>query len=80
MRIESPHRHLDLRRTMTDARQWLVEAEDNPFTTDADRVAELDALTARNTAGSRWWWQFPDGSIVERLDADTWRTAEAATP
>ena len=40
---------LDLRRTMTDARQWLVEVED-----DADRVAELDALTARNTDGTRW--------------------------
>ena len=59
---------------MTDARQWLVEAEDNPLMTDADRVADLDALTARNTDGARWWWQFPDGSIVERLDAGTWRT------
>ena len=77
MREQSPHRRLDLRRTMTDARQWLVEAEDNPFMTDADRVADLDALTARNTDGNRWWWQFPDGSVVERLDADTWRTAEA---
>ena len=66
---------LDLRRTMTDARQWLVEAEDNPFITDADRVDALDALTARNTADNRWWWQFPDGSVVERLDADTWQTA-----
>lgn len=72
----SPRRPLDLRRTMTDAREWwLVEVEDNPFTTDADRVKALDALTARNTAGSRWWWQFPDGSVVERLDADNWRTA-----
>ncbi len=69
---------MDLRRSMTDARQWLVEAEDNPLMTDAARVAALDALTARTTAGSRWWWQFPDDSIVERLDADTWRTAEAA--
>ena len=59
---------------MTDARQRLVEAEDNPFMTDAGRVAELDARTARKTAADRWWWQFPDGSIVERLDADTWRT------
>ena len=42
-------RHLDLCRTMTDARQWLVEVED-----DADRVAGLDALTARNTDGTRW--------------------------
>lgn len=75
------HRPLDLRRTMTDAREWwLVEVEDNPFMTDADRVDALDALTVRNTAGNRWWWQFPDSSIVERLDADDWRTAEAATP
>ena len=73
----SDHGHLNLRRTMTDARQWLVEAEDNPFMTDADRVAELDAQTTRNTDGDRWWWQFPDGSVVERLDADTWRTAKA---
>ena len=64
---QSPRQRLDLRWTMTDARQWLVEVEDNPFMTDADRVA---ALTARNTAGNRWWWQFPDGSIVERLDTE----------
>ena len=74
---QSPRRHMDLRRTMTDARQWLVEAEDNPLVTDADRVDALDALTVRNTAADRWWWQFPDGSVVERLDADTWRTAGA---
>ena len=67
-------RRLDLRRpTMTAARQWLVETEDNPFTTDADRVAALDAQTSRNTDGPRWWWQFPDGSVVERLDTDTWQ-------
>ena len=75
-----PDRRADLRRSITDARQWLVEAEDNPLMTDADRVAALDALTARNTAGIRCGWQFPDGSIVERLDADTWRTAAAASP
>ena len=75
---QSPRRPLDLRRTMTDARQWLVEAEDNPFMTDADRVAELDARTARKTAADRWWWRFPDGSVVERLDADTWQTAAEA--
>ena len=77
---QSPRRRLDLRRSMTDARQWLVETENNPFMTDAGRGAELDAMTLRNTDDSRWWWQFPDGSIVERLDADTWRMAEAATP
>ena len=71
----SPRRHFDLRRSMTDARQWLVEAEDNPFMTGADRVAELDALTARTTDGSRWWWQFQ----TARLSADTWRTVESAT-
>ena len=52
---QSPRRHMDLRRTMTDARQWLVEAEDNPLVTDADRVDALDALTVRNTAADRWW-------------------------
>ena len=53
---QSPRRRLDLRRTMTErppVAQWLVEAEDNPFMTDADRVAELYALTARNTDGTR---------------------------
>ena len=39
---------------------------------DADHVAELDALTPYNTDDSRWRWLFPDGSVVERLDADTW--------
>ena len=48
---QSPRRPLDLRRTMTDA----------------GRVAELDDRTARKTAADRWWWQFPDGSVVERL-------------
>ena len=72
---QSPRwRPLDLRRTMTDARRWLVEAEDNPLVTDAERVAELDARTARKTVADRCWWQFLDGSIVERFDADTWRT------
>ena len=74
-----PRPRMDLRRSMTDARQWLVEAEDNPLMTDTARVADLDAQTARRTDGRRWWWRFPDGSIIERLGADTWRTAEADT-
>ena len=65
---QSPRRPLDLRRTMTDARQRLVEAEDNPFMTDAGRVAELDARTARKTAADRRWWQFPDGARVRFAD------------
>ncbi|MCY4372434.1 MAG: hypothetical protein OXC31_01595 [Spirochaetaceae bacterium] len=75
-----PRPRMDLRRSMTDARQWLVEAEDNPLMTDTARVADLDAQPARRTDGRRWWWRFPDGSIIERLDADTWRTAETDTP
>ena len=37
-----------------------------------DRVADLDALTARNTDGSRWW-QFPG-----RLDCQTPRCRHLA--
>ena len=68
---------LDLRRSMTDARQWLVEAEDNPLMTDAARVDALDALTVRRVDGRYWRWRFPDGSTIERLGEDDWRTGEA---
>ena len=64
---------------MPDAYNWLAKAEDM---TDAARVEALDALdqTVRyTTEDSRWSWHFPDGSIVERLDAETWRTAEKDT-
>lgn len=64
---------------MPDAYYWLAKAEDM---TDAARVEALDALdrTVRyTTEDSRGRWHFPDGSIVERLDAETWRTVEEDT-
>ncbi len=59
---------------MPDAYYWLATTEDM---TDDARVETLDALdqTFRYTSDDgHLRWHFPDSSIVERVDAENWRT------